>query len=170
MAYDPFVSRPLPRAGGDGLTRDAYDEEGFDETRETRRAAPDADNGNGRSAGDLLRQLFGDLTMLFRKELALAASEINRSVDDAKRGATSMITGGAVLYAGVLFLLGAVTLWLATMMATWAAALAVGALVTAAGLVLVGAGKKQVSATSFNPERTMASLRKDKQAVERHAS
>ena len=170
MAYDPFVSKPLPRAGGEGLTRDAYDEEAFDMTRRMRHAAPDAGNGGARSAGDLLRQLFGDLTVLFRKELALAASEVSRAVDDAKSGATSMITGGAVVYAGVLFLLAAATLWLALTMATWAAALIVGAVVTAAGLFLVGAGKKQVSATDFKLERTMASLRKDKQAAERHAS
>jgi drug/metabolite transporter (DMT)-like permease len=121
----------------------------------------------GRSAGDLLRQLLGDVTVLFRKELALAASEVSQSVDQAKHGVQSMITGGAVLYAGALFLLAAITLWLMTMMAAWLAALIVGAAVTLIGIVMLASGKKRVGATELAPERTIASLRKDKHAVER---
>jgi uncharacterized membrane protein YqjE len=139
MAYDPFVSDP---------------------------GSASADS-RGRSAGDLVKQLLGDVTVLFRKELALAASEISQSVEQTKHGAQSMITGGAVLYAGILFLLAAVTLWLATMMDAWLAALIVGAAVTLIGAILVSAGKKRMSASSLAPDRTMASLQKDKQAVQR---
>jgi len=139
MAYDPSVS---------AIDRSAADE-------------------RGRSAGDLLRQLLGDVTILFRKELALAASEVSQSVDQAKHGVQSMITGGAVLYAGLLFLLAALTLWLMTMMTPWMAVLIVGAGVTLIGILMLAAGKKRMSATSLAPERTLASLRKDKHAVER---
>ena len=139
MAYDPSVS---------AIDRSAADE-------------------RGRSAGDLLRQLLGDVTILFRKELALAASEVSQSVDQAKHGVQSMITGGAVLYAGLLFLLAALTLWLMTMMTAWMAALIVGAGVTVIGILMLAAGKKRMSATSLAPERTLASLRKDKHAVQR---
>ena len=167
MAYDPSSS-PTERAGINGRsTRNGFDEEAFNATPE---AALDASNARGRSAGDLLRQLLGDVTVLFRKELALAASEVSQSVDEAKRGATSMVTGGAVLYAGVLFLLGAITLWLATMMAAWAAALLVGAAVTVVGFIMVQAGKKHMSARTFTPERTVDSLRKDKDAIQRQVS
>jgi hypothetical protein len=131
---------------------------------------PVLDPSRGRSAADLLKQLLGDVTLLFRKELALAASEVSQSVDAAKTGAVSMATGGAVLYAGILFLLGALTLWLATMMASWLAALIVGGVVTVIGLIMVMTGKKRVSASNFKPERTMDSLRKDKNAVERQMS
>lgn len=139
MAYDSSISNAGPAPAGD----------------------------RSRSAGDLLRQLLGDVTTLFRKELALAASEVSHSVDEAKHGAQSMITGGAVLYAGALFLLAAATLWLATFMSSWLAALVVGAVVTVIGAFMVGAGKKRMSARTFTPERTIASLRKDKHAVER---
>ena len=60
-------------------------------------AEPAAAGERGRSATDLLRQLLGDVTVLFRKELALAASEVSHSVDEAKHGVQTMITGGAVL-------------------------------------------------------------------------
>jgi UPF0716 family protein affecting phage T7 exclusion len=126
--------------------------------------------GHGRSAGDLLRQLVADVSMLFRKELALVASEVSQSVDEAKHGAQSMITGGAVLYAGVLFLLGAVTLFIANFLALWLATLVVGAIVTVIGAIMVSAGKKRISARTLTPERTISSLRKDKDAVERQVS
>jgi hypothetical protein len=127
-------------------------------------------NGHGRSAGDLLRQLVADVSMLFRKELALVASEVGQSVDEAKHGVQSMVTGGAVLYAGILFLLGAITLFIANFLALWLSTLIVGAVVTVIGAIMVGAGKKRVSTSTLTPERTIASLRKDADAVGRQVS
>jgi len=162
MAYDPSVRNS--RGDGRGAAGAFSEETAYEAGRETNGAQPE---DRGRSAADLLRQLLGDVTVLLRKELALAGSEISRSVDDAKRGAMSMATGGAVLYAGVLFLLGAVTFWLATKMPAWGAALIVGAIVTIIGFIMLQAGKKRVSASNFTPERTVDSLRKDKDAVRR---
>jgi hypothetical protein len=122
---------------------------------------------SGRSAKDLLRQLVGDVAVLFRKELALAAAEVGQSVDEAKKGATSMVTGGAVLYAGLLFLLAAVALWLATMLPGWAAALIVGGATAIVGLIMVLTGKRKVRARSFAPNRAVDALRKDKNAIRR---
>jgi hypothetical protein len=122
---------------------------------------------SGRSASELLRQLIDDVAVLFRKELALAAAEVGESVDEAKKGATSMMTGGAVLYAGLLFLLAAAVLWIATMLPAWTAALIVGAATTIVGLVMVLTGKRKVRARSFAPNRTVDSLRKDTRAIRR---
>jgi hypothetical protein len=168
MAYD--TPTPRPRSSGDGsAAHDHFDEEAFDMTRETR-ASADNGNGRGRSAGDLLRQLLGDLTVLFRKELALAASEVSQSVDEAKRGAVSVALGGAVVYAGVLFLLVALTFLLTAFMDAWLAALIVGGVVTIIGMVMLQSGKKKVSATTLTPDRTMNSLQKDTQAIKRQVS
>ncbi|HEX5046726.1 MAG TPA: phage holin family protein [Gammaproteobacteria bacterium] len=164
MAYDPSISRN-PRAGDGRNAAGALSERSaYDGGRETYSGAADE---RGRSAADLLRQLLADVTVLLRKELALAGSEISQSVDQAKRGAMSVATGGAVLYAGVLYLLGAVTFWLATKMPAWTAALIVGAVVTVIGAVMLQAGRKHVAASNLTPERTVDSLRKDKDAVRR---
>ena len=56
MAYQSSISEPEPGAAGE----------------------------RSRSAADLLRQLLGDVTVLFRKELALAASEVSHSVDEVR--------------------------------------------------------------------------------------
>jgi uncharacterized membrane protein YqjE len=163
MAYDPSVSRGQRTGDGRNAGGKLPEEAVYDPGRESR-MQPDE---RSRSAADLLRQLLADVTVLLRKELALAGAEISHSVDTAKQGAVSMATGGAVLYAGALFLLGAVTLWLATKMPAWTAALIVGAIVTIIGLIMLTAGKKRISASSFTPERTVDSLRKDKDALRR---
>jgi hypothetical protein len=131
------------------------------------RQSMNASVSSARSAKDLLRQLVGDVTVLFRKELALAAAEVGQSVDEAKKGATSLITGGAVLYAGLLFLLGAAAVWIATVLPAWAGPLIVGAATTIVGLIMVLTGKRKVSARSFAPNRAVDSLRKDRNAIRR---
>lgn len=122
------------------------------------------------SPAALLRQLVNEAALLFRKEIALAASEVSQSIDRAKTGAISMVSGGAVLYAGLLFLLGAAALALAMVVPAWAAWLIVGAATTVVGMILVTTGKNRVSANSFTPDRTVDALRKDSVAIRRQMS
>jgi len=116
------------------------------------------------SVPQLLRRLVDDTATLVRKELALATAEISRSVNDAKVGAVSMVTGGAVLYLGIMFLLAAATLALALVMPGWAAALIVGGIVSLVGAVMVIGGKKKMEP---DLRRTSESLRKDREMIER---
>jgi hypothetical protein len=119
------------------------------------------------SIPQLLRRLVDDVSTLVRKELALATSEISHSVDDAKQGLISMVTGGAVLYLGIVYLLAAATLGLALFMPGWAAALIVGGLITLVGAVMVVGGKKKMEPSM---KRTSDSLRKDRDMIERQTS
>jgi hypothetical protein len=119
------------------------------------------------SPAALLRQLVGETALLFRKEIALAASEVGQSIESAKAGAISLASGGAVLYAGVLFLLGAAAFALALVVPMWAGWLIVGAVTTIVGFMMVQAGKRRVSANSFAPTRTVDALRKDSDAIRR---
>lgn len=143
-------------------------ERGWDESGEDRTRTRGGD-GFGRSTGSLFRQLVDDAAILFRKELALAASEITHSVEDARRGVGSMVSGGAVLYAGVLFLLASAALGLMTLMPAWAALLVVGGVVALIGLIMLQAGRKKLSSEHLAPGRTAESLRKDRAAIRRQA-
>lgn len=119
------------------------------------------------SVGNLLSRLVDDVSILLRKELALATAEVNQSINQAKAGVGSMASGGAVLYAGVLFLLLAATFGLAEVMPEWAAALIVGGVVTLIGLVMFSAGKRKMSAANFTPDRAARSMRKDADMIGR---
>lgn len=119
---------------------------------------------------DLVRHLINDLALLFRKEMALAGSEISVSLNDTKKALSGMISGVVVLNSGYLFLLAAATLGLGQIMELWLAALIVGGVVTIVGLIMVAAGKKKLEPSSLKPSRTMDSLHKDKEAIKGHAS
>lgn len=148
-------------AGQESWDRNAWEEARPQEAR-TR-------SEEGRSTGGLVRQLVDDVAILFRKELALAASEITHSVEDARRGVGSMVSGGAVLYAGVLFLLASAALGLMIVMPAWAALLVVGGVVALIGLIMLQAGRRKLSSEHLAPDRTAESLRKDRAAIRRHA-
>ncbi len=130
-------------------------------------AKPTLDQTNHESGSlpGMIRQLANDVTSLFTKELALAKSEVVHSVEEAKAGAISMVSGGAVLYAGILVLLAAAVLGLSNVVEPWLAALIVGGIVAIIGFVMVKAGQKKMEPAAFKPERTMESMEKDRQAV-----
>lgn len=139
------------------------------------RPAPDqptgtttATSGDGQDSTKvfaLARHLFDDLATLLRKELALAASEVNHAVKGTKKGIAGLVSGAVVLNSGFIFLLAAATLGLAEVMEPWLAALIVGVVVTVIGLIMVQAGKKKLEPANLRPDRTMEELRKDRDSV-----
>jgi len=122
------------------------------------------------SAAGLLSRLMGEVSTLFRKEIALAKAEVSEAASEAKAGAISLVAGGAIVFAAVLVLLAAIVLLLAERMDPWLAALIVAVVVAAVGFVMIQSGKKKLAPSSFKPERTQDALRKDKEMVQRRAS
>jgi uncharacterized protein YacL len=122
------------------------------------------------SAAGLLSRLMGEVSTLFRKEIALAKAEVSETASEAKAGAISLAAGGAIIFAAVLVLLAAIVLLLAQVMEPWLAALIVGAVVAVIGFVLLQSGKRKLDPSSFKPERAQEALRKDKEMVQRRVS
>lgn len=116
----------------------------------------------------LVRHLINDLALLFRKELALAGSEVSETLEDTGQALASLLSGVVVLNSGCLFLLTAVTMGLGQIMELWLAATLVGGLVTVTGLIMVMAGRKKLGSSSLKPSRTMDSIQKDKATVKEH--
>jgi hypothetical protein len=119
------------------------------------------------SAVSLLRRLLNEFSILFRKEIALAKAEASEALSQAKTGAISMASGGAVLFGGFLVLLAAAVLGLAHVVAYWLAALIVGAIVTVVGYVMIQSGKSKLDPEVLKLDRTQQALREDKEMVER---
>ncbi len=124
----------------------------------------------GRSVGQLLRDLADDVTRLIRDELALARSEAS---DNLHRMVTAVISivGGALLgLAALMVLLDAVVMGLSNHMPDWMAAVIVGGVVGLVGFILVYQGQKNLSAGSLAPRRTAESVRKDIHLVKEQVS
>ncbi|MDB6048749.1 MAG: Protein of uncharacterized function [Pseudomonas sp.] len=128
--------------------------------------APDSDT----SIVSLIRQLAHEVPALVTKELALAKAEINESINSTKAGIAAVAGGAMVLFAGLIILLMAAVYALAMFMAPWLAALIVGVVVMVIGVIMLQSGKKTFEASHFTPERTVNSLQKDKDAIQRKVS
>jgi uncharacterized membrane protein YqjE len=117
----------------------------------------------GRSVGDLLGEVTGDLSKLMRQEVALAKVEMKEEA--AKAGKASGLLGGAGLvgYLVLVFLSLALMFALDNVMGIgWAAVLTAVILgIISAVLFVVGRNKfKQVNAI---PEQTVETLKEDVQ-------
>lgn len=154
------------RARGDGGQTGIHRAEYFD--GHTASSQNGHEGTSGRSPVTLMRQLVADAAALFRKEAALAAAEVNQSVHGLTTALGSMVSGGAILHAGIILLLAAAAVGLAEVMALWLATLLVGGVVTVIGIIMLQAGKKKLEPAGLKPERTVDSLRKDKDALRRH--
>ncbi len=117
------------------------------------------------SVPGLIRQVINDSSALITKEAALVRSEIFQAVEGAKKGISSVATGGAVAYAGLLFLLLSAVLGLSLVVDMWLASLIVGGVVLVIGLLMLQAGKKKLDPHSFKPEHTANTFRKHGEAV-----
>jgi hypothetical protein len=121
-----------------------------------------------RSFVGLLRDLRDESINLVQDEVRLARTELQEKVNEARQGAISAVTGGAILGAGLFMILLAAAAGLYAAMwamevdpliSGWLAPLIVGVLVVIIGGALLAAGKKKMEPSNLRPERTERSLR-----------
>ena len=161
-------SRTLP-GGGRG---EAYAHEVVRDTNPDAVIPDGRADARERSIGSLLKELRDELTTLFRQELALVKTEMSEKAEKTGRDAGSIAAGAGLLMAGLLVaLLGlsALLYWVLVSMdvshyhAGWIAPLVVGVITALIGGGLVKAGLARIKSRSLVPEKTVQSLKEDKQ-------
>ena len=118
-----------------------------------------------RSTKSILRELMQEVPELFTKEIALARAEMRENLEQTRRGATEVSTGGVVLAGGYIVLLLAAVYALSEVMEPWLAALLVGGVAALIGYAMVKAGMRHFSARDLKPDRTIDSVHKDADAI-----
>ena len=116
-----------------------------------------------RSVGDLLGDLYQGVSNVISLEIELAKTEISQKASRVGKNVGFLVAGGAVAYAGFLALIFAIIAILATFMPIWLSALIVALLVLAAGGALVWSGIKTLQQESPAPQRTLETLKEDKE-------
>ena len=125
-----------------------------------------------RTIGTLLRELFDEARDLFRQEISLAKTEASEKASLLGRNVAFIGAGAFVLFAGAIILLAGLSVlaaWglraagLSAETAMWLGPMAVGLIVTIIGGVLVQKGIKTLKDGSLKPERTIQSIKEDKQ-------
>lgn len=125
-----------------------------------------ANINDDRSLGELFADLSRKTTVLVRQELELAKTEMTEKVTVVGKNVAFLAVGGAVLYMGLLFVLAGIAIWLAAYVPDWLSALIVGLVVAIVGFVLVQKGRSTLKETSLTPNKTIETLKEDKEWVQ----
>jgi cytochrome c biogenesis protein CcdA len=125
-----------------------------------------------RSLGTLIGDLAQETTALLRKEVELAKAEMSEKIDKVTSAVASMAAGGAVLYAGFLVFLVLCVAGLDTILdhwypTQWLAPLIVSIVVLAIGYFMLKAGQKKIENDALTPRRTLRSLQRDANFMQR---
>jgi len=115
-----------------------------------------------RPAGDVVRDLGRDLSLLVRQEVELAKAEMAEKGRAAAPGLGMLGAAGVAGLAAAGALTAFLVLLLALVMPAWLAALVVGTVLAGAAYVLVRAGKERVGeAGPPVPEETIETVKED---------
>lgn len=135
-------------------------------------ARPEPMTNNGlpqyeRSLGDLFSELSQGTSLLVRQEVQLAKVEITEKAKKAGKDVALIAGGGLLGYVGVMALVAALILGLSTWMAPWLAAFLVGAVLVGIAAVLIITGLNDLQEIDPTPQRTVATLKEDKEWLTR---
>jgi UPF0716 family protein affecting phage T7 exclusion len=129
-----------------------------------------AAGGDGRSIGELLRDLANDSTRLVRDEIALARAEATEKAKQAGAAVAMIAAGGVLAIPAFVVILHAIVLLLSNFMRDWIAGLLVGLVVAAVAALLARKGVNDLSANRLAPERTAANIKRDVHLVQEKVS
>jgi uncharacterized membrane protein YqjE len=126
--------------------------------------------GQEPSAGELVRQLSEQVSVLVRDELKLAQLEMTRKGKQAGLGAGMLGAGGLIALYAVACLLACVIIALSGAVTAWLAALIVGVVLLAvsAAAALLGKGRLQ-KATPPVPDQAVGGLKADVEEIKQRA-
>jgi putative superfamily III holin-X len=115
-----------------------------------------------RSLGELLAELSRETSVLVRKEVELATTEITAKARTASAHIAVVAAGGALAHAALLVLLAAIVIGLTQLgLDAWLAAGIVAIVVAVAGYILIQMGVSRLRETRVVPVHTVQSLKED---------
>jgi nucleoside permease NupC len=129
-------------------------------------------NTSPNSIGSLLKDLRDETTHLLRQEVALAKTELSEKASHFVSNGIQIAIGGFVAYAGAIVLLFGLADLVSTILvrvgldpdvAKWLSRAVLGIVVALIGYGMVMKAKKAMSAESLVPEKTLQTLKDDKQ-------
>lgn len=113
-----------------------------------------------KSAGQLMKEVTEDLSLLMRKELELAKQELSESIGAKVKGAVLVALAAFLGFFALIFALFAIRDGLAVALPAWAADLITAAILLVIGGIGVLIAKKKL-ATPVSAEMTKLSIKED---------
>jgi hypothetical protein len=113
------------------------------------------------SVGDLLSEVAGDVTRLFRQELALAKAELKEEAGKAGKAAGMLSAAGVAGHLVAVLVSFALVFALGAVIPLGWAALIVAVLWAVIGAVLYSSGRSRLRTVSPVPRQTVESIKED---------
>lgn len=127
--------------------------------------------GDDRSLGDLFSELTSETTALVRQEIALAKTELTTDAKKAGANAGLAVGGGLAAYAGFVVLLVGLGLGLNALLdSPWLGLAIVGLAVLVIGSVVLQKGLATLRRIDPTPERTIQTLKEDREWLKNQTS
>lgn len=111
---------------------------------------------------ELVAELTRETTLLFRQEIDLAKAELTEKVSRAGAGVAEVAVGGVIILVSLLALTAAAIIALAQAIGWWQSALVIGVAVLLIGTAALIRGLANLRADRLTPQRTLASLRENR--------
>jgi uncharacterized membrane protein YqjE len=125
--------------------------------------SPTSQTSENESIGSLLAGLIGDLQQLIRGEVALAKTEVREELGGAMRGVGMLGAAAIVGLVGLILLMFGVAAYLENWLEDWQAMGLVGLVLIILAAIAAMLGKRRLQASAIAPDRTIASLKEDKE-------
>ncbi len=122
-----------------------------------------------RSLGELFHELQDQTRTLISQEVRLAKTEAAEKGKQAGKAVGFIAVGGFVIYAGLLAIILGIVLILAQVVPAWVAALVVGIIVALIGYLVLQKGLSDLKADKLKPEKTMTTMRENKEWLQTQA-
>ena len=106
---------------------------------------------------------------LISQEVQLAKAEIGEKGAQAGKAVGFVAVGGFVVYAGLLAVIAGIILVLGRFVPIWVAAVVVGVIVALIGYLVIQKGLSDLKPEKLRPEKTMISLRENKEWLQSQA-
>ena len=139
------------------------------------RMPPDTNGRDARGVADLLKELKDETATLISQEIALAKAELRRKLAKFVKNAVFLILGGLIVYLALIALTLAAAAGVAAglqlagitpLAASWLGPLIVAFLLGLIGLILGLTSLKRMTNEGLAPQRTIKSLKENKQWLE----
>ncbi len=118
---------------------------------------------DGRTLGELFAELSRESSTLVRQEIQLAKTEISQKATSVAKDIAYIALGGAVAYVALIVLAFAIVFLLSEFLAPSLAALIVAVVIAGVGYFLIQSGLSALKRADLTPERTIETLREDKE-------
>jgi len=114
-----------------------------------------------RSAGDVLKDIVGNVQEIIRSEVRLAKVETTEEITKAKSAAIILGAGGVFGLFATGFVLLAAVYALSLVVASWMAALIVGVVVGIAAAIMISRGLDEWNSLNPKPEKTIETVKEN---------